>query len=79
MDIIRDIKGGVVGGNYMVEPDRREALKRAVGMAKAGDVVLVAGKGHEDYQEIKGVRQRFSDREVTMEIIRERLSKQRAQ
>ena len=79
LEIIRDIEGGVVGGNYMVEPDRRAALKQAVGMAETGDVVLVAGKGHEDYQEIKGVRHRFSDRDVTMEIIRERLSKQRAE
>ena len=43
--------------------DRREAIKTAVMMADAGDVVLVAGKGHETYQEIKGVRHHFDDRE----------------
>ncbi len=44
-------------------PDRREAIKTAVRMARPGDVVLVAGKGHETYQEIKGVKHPFDDRE----------------
>jgi UDP-N-acetylmuramoyl-L-alanyl-D-glutamate--2,6-diaminopimelate ligase len=43
--------------------DRREAIKAAVMMASEGDVVLVAGKGHETYQEAKGVRIHFDDRE----------------
>jgi len=43
--------------------DRREAIKAAVLMADRGDVILVAGKGHETYQEIKGVRHHFDDRE----------------
>ncbi len=43
--------------------DRREAIKTAVMMAKKGDIILVAGKGHENYQEIKGVRHHFDDRE----------------
>jgi len=43
--------------------DRREAIKAAVMMANNGDVLLVAGKGHETYQEIKGVRSHFDDRE----------------
>ena len=41
--------------------DRREAIKLAVTLADAGDVVLIAGKGHEDYQEISGVKHHFSD------------------
>ncbi|MCD6666945.1 MAG: UDP-N-acetylmuramoyl-L-alanyl-D-glutamate--2,6-diaminopimelate ligase, partial [Hydrogenophaga sp.] len=45
----------------VVEPDRARAIARAVGSAGADDVVLVAGKGHEDYQEIQGVRRPFSD------------------
>ncbi|MDP2753629.1 MAG: hypothetical protein Q8P40_04480 [Nitrospirota bacterium] len=44
-------------------------------MADEGDVVLIAGKGHEDYQEVKGVRYPFSDREVLREAIRNRISK----
>jgi len=43
--------------------DRREAIKAAVMMASNGDVILVAGKGHETYQEIKGIRHHFDDRE----------------
>lgn len=43
--------------------DRREAICKAVVMAKPGSVVLVAGKGHETYQEVKGVRHHFDDRE----------------
>jgi len=74
LDIIRDIEGGVVGKNYLVEPDRREAIRKAVDMASPGDIVLVAGKGHETYQEIKGIRHEFSDREVLKEIIRAKLT-----
>ena len=47
----------------ITNPDRREAIKTAVRMAKPGDVILVAGKGHENYQEIKGVKHPFDDRE----------------
>ena len=43
--------------------DRREAIRAAVKMAAAGDVILIAGKGHEDYQEVKGVKHHFDDRE----------------
>jgi UDP-N-acetylmuramoyl-L-alanyl-D-glutamate--2,6-diaminopimelate ligase len=43
--------------------DRREAIKTACALAQAGDVVLVAGKGHEDYQIIQGVKHHFDDRE----------------
>ena len=48
--------------------DRREAIRTACMLAKKGDVVLVAGKGHEDYQEIKGVKHHFDDKEVVREI-----------
>ncbi len=51
--------------------DRREAMRTAVMMAKKGDVILVAGKGHEDYQEIKGVKHHFDDHEVLREIFNE--------
>ncbi len=44
--------------------DRKEAIKTAVNLAHAGDIILVAGKGHESYQEIKGIRHHFDDREI---------------
>ena len=48
--------------------DRKEAIKTACMLAQKGDVILIAGKGHEDYQEIKGVKHQFDDREVVREI-----------
>ena len=48
--------------------DRKEAIRTACMMAERGDVILIAGKGHEDYQEIKGVKHHFDDREVVREI-----------
>ena len=49
--------------------DRREAIRTACMMAQKGDVILIAGKGHEDYQEIKGVKHHFDDKEVVREFI----------
>ena len=49
--------------------DRREAIRTAVSLAGEGDVVLVAGKGHEDYQEIRGVKHHFDDREIVQEAL----------
>jgi MurE/MurF fusion protein len=54
--------------------DRREAIAAAVREAAAGDVILLAGKGHEDYQEIAGVKQPFSDADEALRALRERLS-----
>jgi UDP-N-acetylmuramoyl-L-alanyl-D-glutamate--2,6-diaminopimelate ligase len=48
--------------------DRREAIRTACMMAEKGDVILIAGKGHEDYQEIQGVKHHFDDKEVVREI-----------
>jgi UDP-N-acetylmuramoyl-L-alanyl-D-glutamate--2,6-diaminopimelate ligase len=48
--------------------DRREAIKTACNLAQPGDIVLVAGKGHEKYQEIKGVRNHFDDKEELLNI-----------
>ncbi|MEC4676322.1 MAG: UDP-N-acetylmuramoyl-L-alanyl-D-glutamate--2,6-diaminopimelate ligase [Nitrospirota bacterium] len=67
--IIREIVSGAVRKNFLIEADRREAIKRSVMMASDGDVVLVAGKGHEVYQEIKGERFEFSDRKILEETI----------
>ena len=48
--------------------NRKEAIRTACMLAKKGDVILVAGKGHEDYQEIKGVKHHFDDKEVIRDI-----------
>jgi UDP-N-acetylmuramoyl-L-alanyl-D-glutamate--2,6-diaminopimelate ligase len=69
-EIIKGIEEGAVRRNYLVEPDRKEAIKRAVLMAGKDDIVLIAGKGHEMYQEIGGKRYTFSDREVLEEAIK---------
>ena len=49
-------------------PDRREAIKTAVNLASSSDIILVAGKGHEKYQEVKGVKHDFDDKEVLKEM-----------
>ena len=53
---------------YISIADRKEAIKTAVSLAKPEDIVLVAGKGHEKYQEIKGVKYHFDDKEVLKEM-----------
>ena len=73
MSILRDMEEGALKGNYVIIPDRRLAIKVAVEMASAGDVVLVAGKGHEDYQEIKGVCYEFSDKKELASAISSRI------
>ncbi|MFY9451563.1 MAG: UDP-N-acetylmuramoyl-L-alanyl-D-glutamate--2,6-diaminopimelate ligase, partial [Bacillota bacterium] len=65
--IINDIVSGIKDKPYEVEPDRRKAILTALSMAKAGDMVVIAGKGHEDYQDINGVKHHFDDREVARE------------
>jgi UDP-N-acetylmuramyl tripeptide synthase len=69
--IIVDILDGVrnVNRELLVEPDRRGAIRHAIATARRGDIVLVAGKGHEDYQEVRGVRRPFSDAAVAREAL----------
>ncbi|WP_018921346.1 UDP-N-acetylmuramoyl-L-alanyl-D-glutamate--2,6-diaminopimelate ligase [Salsuginibacillus kocurii] len=67
--IIRDMETGIKGSNYKVEIDRRKAIEQAVASAAANDAVLIAGKGHETYQEIKGERFYFDDREIAKESV----------
>lgn len=63
-DIIAQMKAGVdVSSRSLAITDRREAIRTAVMMAEDGDIILIAGKGHETYQEIKGVRSHFDDKE----------------
>ncbi len=72
-DIIQDILQGVTGSNYQIIVDRKSGIIEAFKLAKAGDVVLVAGKGHENYQEIKGVKHHFSDLELVAELLDEKV------
>ena len=70
-DIINDMLAGLDQKQLkkvVAIVDRREAIKTASLLAHKGDVILIAGKGHEDYQEIKGVKHHFDDREVVREI-----------
>ncbi|MCX7637737.1 MAG: UDP-N-acetylmuramoyl-L-alanyl-D-glutamate--2,6-diaminopimelate ligase [Cyclobacteriaceae bacterium] len=72
MDIIREMQSGITPSESrktLVIPDREEAIKTACLMAKENDIVLVAGKGHETYQEIKGVKHPFDDREVLKRML----------
>ncbi|MBI3552984.1 MAG: UDP-N-acetylmuramoyl-L-alanyl-D-glutamate--2,6-diaminopimelate ligase [Elusimicrobia bacterium] len=78
--IIKDIEDGLKTGgfkNYKIEPDRSAAIGLAVDAAGAGDIVLIAGKGHEDYQILKERTIPFDDREVARAQIQRRLSKTR--
>jgi UDP-N-acetylmuramoyl-L-alanyl-D-glutamate--2,6-diaminopimelate ligase len=69
--IIKEIEAGVEPQNfskYTSIPDRKEAIKMAIKFAEPKDIVLVAGKGHETYQEINGVKHHFDDKETINEL-----------
>lgn len=71
--IIEDMRAGVPEDaldRVLAITDRKEAIRTALMLAKPGDIVLVAGKGHEDYQEIKGVKHHFDDKEIIKEIFK---------
>lgn len=68
--IIADILPGLRDAPHIVEPNRRRAIEKAIAKARAGDLVLIAGKGHENYQEINGIKTPFDDREVAREILK---------
>ncbi len=69
-DIIADIHSSIekTGGEFIEIPDRREAITYSMTHAQPGDMIAVIGKGHEDYQEVNGVRHHFLDREVIQEV-----------
>jgi UDP-N-acetylmuramoyl-L-alanyl-D-glutamate--2,6-diaminopimelate ligase len=70
--IIADMEAGVAPENYkktLKVNDRKEAIKTACMLLEPKDVLLIAGKGHETYQEIKGVKTAFDDRKVVQEIL----------
>lgn len=71
MDIINDIKTGIdkTDGEYIIVPDRKDAIRWCIENAQTGDIIVLAGKGHEDYQEIKGVKHHLDEREVIADIL----------
>ena len=71
--ILRDMEAGIKTANqskYMTVTDRRQAIRVACHLAKAGDIILLAGKGHETYQEVKGVKSHFDDMEEGKLIVK---------
>jgi UDP-N-acetylmuramoyl-L-alanyl-D-glutamate--2,6-diaminopimelate ligase len=72
--IINDVVVGLqkVNGSYQIEPDRERAIEMAFEAARSGDMVLLAGKGHESSQILKDRTFRFDDREMAREILRRR-------
>lgn len=72
-DIINDIKQGIgkTHGKYVEICDRREAIRYVIENGLEGDVIVLAGKGHEDYQEIKGVKNHMDEREIIADILKE--------
>lgn len=72
-DIIADIVTGVekADGEYITIVDRREAIRYAIEKAQEGDVIVLAGKGHEDYQEINGEKFHMDEREIVAEVVRD--------
>lgn len=73
-DIIEDIKVGIgkTGGEYVEICDRKEAIAYAIDHGEPGDIIVLAGKGHEDYQEIKGVKYPMDERDLIRDILKER-------
>ena len=75
--IISEMEKGVAPQNYkklLAITDRKQAIKTACQLAQPNDIILIAGKGHETYQEVKGIRQHFDDMETVKEIL-EQLNK----
>lgn len=74
LTIIEDIKKGIKITDMrkvLVQTDRQEAIKLACTLAQSGDIVLIAGKGHETYQEIKGVKHPFDDKKIIVQLFKE--------
>lgn len=72
-EIISDMKAGLDDislAKTVIQPDRREAIKMACMLARKGDIILIAGKGHETYQEIKGIKHHFSDLEEVSSLFK---------
>ena len=72
MFIINEIERGVLkkSKNYVAIEDRTEAIKYAIDVAKIGDVILIAGKGAESYQEVLGIKKLYNDKDTVIEYLR---------
>jgi UDP-N-acetylmuramoyl-L-alanyl-D-glutamate--2,6-diaminopimelate ligase len=73
LDIIADIRSSIekTGGDFIEIPDRKEAIRYAIEHGREGDIIVLAGKGHEDYQEIKGVKYPMDERVLIKEVLEE--------
>lgn len=71
MDIIADIREGMkkTDGKYVEIPDRKEAIAYAIHHGEPGDIIVLAGKGHENYQEIKGKKYPMDERDLIRDIL----------
>ena len=72
LEILKEMERGVnvvARKKYITISDRREAIKTAVTLAGKEDIILIAGKGHEKYQEIKGVKHDFDDKKILLEMM----------
>lgn len=69
--IIEDITSGIDKDNFIVIEDRKKALKEALKIARQDDIIVVAGKGHENYQEINGAKLHFDEKEIIFKLINE--------
>ena len=69
-EIINDITKGILNKNYIIEIDRKTAIKKTIETAPDDSIILIAGKGHENYQEIAGERIYFSDKELAIECLK---------
>ena len=78
LEIIKEIEEGIkkTKANYKVIEDRKEAIKAAIEMANKLDIVVIAGKGHEMYQEVKGKKNEFNEKKIVIEITDELKKKQ---
>ncbi|MBR4669085.1 MAG: UDP-N-acetylmuramoyl-L-alanyl-D-glutamate--2,6-diaminopimelate ligase [Butyrivibrio sp.] len=73
LDIMKDIETGMnkTDGKYIMIEDRKEAIRYAINNGEHGDIIVLAGKGHEDYQEIKGVKYPMDERDLIADILKE--------
>ncbi|MDX9925073.1 MAG: UDP-N-acetylmuramoyl-L-alanyl-D-glutamate--2,6-diaminopimelate ligase, partial [Ignavibacteriaceae bacterium] len=69
-EIIEEIKSGIKKNNFELCVNREEAIKRAIENSPQGAIILIAGKGHETYNEVNGIRTHFSDKEKAEEYLK---------